>query len=415
MELTMYYWRLALLNTTRNRRRSILAIALMAVGTAALAVNTGIITFIFDGLRDDAIYGRFGHVQFYRQGYLQNHRRDPFHYLVPTQEYDKISALLRRSPHVTGVTAELTLPVVVYAAGRTAAANTLGEDPSQTSLLSNIRIDQGEGTLKDHNGVATALVGRGLAEKLQVRVGDVMTLIANGRNQTYAATDVFVGGIFEEGFREYDDWSLKVPLKVTQYLAGEECVEAILVFLDNHATVEATRRQTSVLLEAAGFSLESATWVELADFYRQVIAMFGKELRVIMVIVEVVAWFGILDVLWMMFTERQREMAALLSMGMTRFRLALLFLQEGIWLGLAGAIAGTLSSVLIAKVISGIGIPMPPPPGSTRGFVAYVALSQSGLLRPALFTLMTALVASLVPALWIWRLDLARSLRPIEG
>jgi len=413
LELNMQYWRLALLNTRRNTRRSVLAISLMAVGTAALIINSGIITFIFGGLRDDAIYGRFGHLQLYQQGYLENYRRDPFAYLVPMDEYVTLSSLAKSVPQVVSVTAELSVPIMIYTSGRASAANAMGEESGVN--LRTIRIVQGKSTLSDDTGIPTVLVGRGLAEKLQVNLGDVMTLIARGANQSSNAIDVLVGGIFEEGFRDYDDWSLKAPLEVTQYLVGVKGVEKVLVFLNNAAATDKARQNIARLANSKGFLIDSATWYELAIFYRQVIAMFGKELRVIMIIVEAVAWFGIVAILWMIFTERQREMAALLCMGMSRVQLSILFVQEGGWLGLAGAVAGVVSGLLIAKATSVIGIPMPPPPGSTRDFVAQVALSPAKVLIPASLTFLTALAASIVPSIWIWRLDIARNLRPAEG
>ena len=68
---------LALRNVFRNRVRTAVALLAIATGCAALIVNGGVIYNIFRELREDAIHGRHGHIQVYRRGYTENHRREP--------------------------------------------------------------------------------------------------------------------------------------------------------------------------------------------------------------------------------------------------------------------------------------------------------------------------------------------------
>src|SRR4051794_4654711 len=95
---------LALRNVGRNRRRTVLLLVIMTVGTTGLIVNNGLITYIFNGLRDVAIYGRFGHIQVYKQGYKQNHTQSPFDYWVSESEYGIIAQKIGQIPHVKSVT-----------------------------------------------------------------------------------------------------------------------------------------------------------------------------------------------------------------------------------------------------------------------------------------------------------------------
>jgi putative ABC transport system permease protein len=400
---------LALRNVGRNRRRTFLLLMIMTIGTTGLIVNSGLITYIFNGLRDVAIYGRFGHIQVYKHGYKLNHTKSPFDYWISETEYAVIERKIRQIPHVKSVTAEATLPVYLSRGERSAAGLATGMVPSDMKLLSATRLVAGRDEIYDAGSFAEAMVGRGLAERLQLHVGDILTITASGRNQGYNGLDVRVNGIFEEGFRDYDDWTLKLPLSALQRLSGEAGTDKIIAILDDTGETENVRASIENTLQADG--IETASWLELAEFYRQVIAMFGKELKVIQWIVQVLVFFSVVTGLAMVYTERQHEMATLLAMGMTRTRLAMLFAQESFWLGIIAAVLGAIAGIAASLIVSQVGISMPPPPGSTRGFIARVDFSPLRVSYYSVLSLVVACVASLVPALWIWWLDIAGALR----
>ena len=98
------FLRLALRNVFRNRVRTLVALLAIASGCAALIVNGGVIYNIFAELREDAIRGRHGHLQVYRNGYSENHRRQPGRYLIPREETERVLQLLAEQEHVERVT-----------------------------------------------------------------------------------------------------------------------------------------------------------------------------------------------------------------------------------------------------------------------------------------------------------------------
>jgi putative ABC transport system permease protein len=402
---------LAWLNIGRNRRRTILLLLITSGGTAGLIINGGLIAYIFNGLRDDAIYGRYGHIQIYKRGYALNHRQAPFDYWIPDAECSRAEAALRNTKEVQSVTAEASLPVFLTSGERSAAGVAAGVVPADLHLLEGAMPIAGDYAIRDAGSYADAVMGAGLAQKLQLRVGDFFTISAAGRSGTYNALDVRVNGIFEEGFRDYDDWTLKLPLSVVQKLSDQSGAEKIVVILRNTSATDNARAAISLMLQKQGLSVETASWHELADFYRQVLAMFGKELQVIQWIIECLVFLAVVSALAMMFTERQHEMATLIAMGMTRFKLALLIGQESLCLGVLSAGCGAVIGTTVGYVVSRIGIHMPPPPGSTRSFIARVYLSPGAISHFCLLTCAVACLAALVPAIWIWRLDVASSLR----
>ncbi|HZD92872.1 MAG TPA: FtsX-like permease family protein, partial [Candidatus Sulfotelmatobacter sp.] len=330
---------------------------------------------------------------------------------LSTDLNDQVSAKVSTFPEVKSITVEATLPVFLSWGERSAAAIAIGVVPADLKLLSQTRLMAGEDKIRDAGSFAEVMMGQGLADRLQVGVGDVLTATTSGRNQSYAGMDIKVSGIFEEGFREYDDWTLKLPISAVQRLAGEQGVEKVILILKDTRQTEIVRSGIAQALRDAGADIETTSWRDHADFYRQVLAMFGKELDVIRWIIQILVFLAALTCLAKIFTERQREMATLLAMGMTRLHLIVLFAQESFWLGLGGAVLGIAAGTVIGYLVSLVGISMPPPPGSTRSFIARVDFLPPDILHYGMLTLAVGCAAAIIPGLWILRLDPAVALR----
>jgi putative ABC transport system permease protein len=90
-----------------------------------------------------------------------------------------------------------------------------------------------------------------------------------------------------------------------------------------------------------------------------------------------------------------------------------MFVLEGVALGALGGLLGVLLGVALAKVISAIGIQLPPPPGSTRGFAVNIFIVPEVLMQAFRLSLITAALASLYPAWRAARLNVVEALRHV--
>ena len=54
---------IALRNLARNRRRTLLAVLVVAAGSAGLLVTGGFVRYSFDGLSEAIIHGGLGHIE----------------------------------------------------------------------------------------------------------------------------------------------------------------------------------------------------------------------------------------------------------------------------------------------------------------------------------------------------------------
>src|SRR4030095_3865988 len=132
------YLKLAIRNVFRNRRRTLITLAAMGVGSAAIIVFGGFVNAIYWGVRESTIRSQVGHIQIYGKGYSERGNLAPFDYLVP--EYAGLSAELSKLPHVRTVTPRLTCSGLISTGDTTAAFVGTGVQPDGERDLSALAV-----------------------------------------------------------------------------------------------------------------------------------------------------------------------------------------------------------------------------------------------------------------------------------
>ncbi len=390
---------LALRNVFRNRMRTLVALSAIATGCAALIVNGGVIYNIFRELREDAIHGRHGHIQVYRRGYTENHRRDPARYLLPGDEADRLVNLVRAQPHVVRVTKRREFTGMISRADRYVPFVGIGVEPEEDPEFSRHMTIRAGRTLSpdDPRGV---LAGLGLSEKIDAQPGALLTLTANNESGALYAAEATLRGIFEGGLKEYDDWTLKVPLSTVSSLLRDDRIEQIVVLLDRTDNVATAQAALQAAFERNGLDLEIKPWNELALFHNQVVSLFRRELDVIKLIISTIVILGIANTIGMSVVERRVELATLRALGLRPGVVGRLLMTEALFTGLLGGALGVLLGIVIAVSASAVGIPFPSPPGATRPFLGGVDLVPAIVSYAFFLSVASTLAAAAFP---VWR------------
>ena len=406
------FLRLALRNVFRNRARTAVALLAIASGCAALIVNGGVIFNIFAELREDAIRGRHGHLQIYRRGYTENHLKEPDRHLIPRQEARRILALVHDRPHVESASRRRHFSGMISRGDRYVAFLGVGVDPETDPEFSR------HTTLRDGEPLAVSdpygvLAGRGLAEKFSGAPGAILTVLTNTPTGALNAVDARLRGIFEGGLKEYDDWTLKMPLDAVEELLLDDRTERIVLLVDQTDQVPAVRDDLEQLFTEAGLELEIRTWDQLALFHNQVVSLFNRELDVIKLIIATIVILGIGNTIGMSIRERRVELATMRALGLRPRAVGWLLLTEALLTGLLGALLGVALGVVIARIVTAIGIPFPSPPGSTRPFLGGVDIVPRIVIDSFLISLGATLLAALFPVWGAMRRRLAEALRSV--
>ena len=393
-------------NILRHRRRTGIALGAIAFGVVALVLAGGFIEWIFVDFRESSIRSHFGHVQVTRRGYRDAPPADPFANLLgsDTGAIQEIAS----DPRVRLIAPRLAFSGLGSAGETTLSFIGEGVDPDKESELSEaMTITTGLPlSATDPKGI---VVGEGLAANLRVKPGDALVLLAHTRSGALNAVEVRVRGTFATVTKAYDDSALRVPLPVAQELLRIDGVHRWVLLL--HQTEQTASVVASLRNKLERRDLEVTPWSDLAEFYNKTVELFSRQLDVVRIIVALIIVLSISNTMIMTVFERTWEIGTSMALGVTRRDVLVLFLIEGLLLGVLGGTGGLVLGAALASILSAIGIPMPPPPGMAHGFNAGVLMTPAVAAGAFVVAVGTTLAASIYPARAAARMPIVDALR----
>jgi putative ABC transport system permease protein len=396
--------RLALRNILRQRRRSIIAIIAITFGVVAMMLSAGYIEWIYWANKNLAV-NQLGHIQISEQGYHKDGLADPFHYLMPAKS--PAIQFLGKLPETAAVAPRLNFSGLISHGDSTLSFIGEGIDPDLDPSSRNLLVIEGKlPSSQDPKGI---VLGAGLAANLGVKTGDRVVLLSNTATGGINAVEGTVRGLTSTSMKAYDDNILRIPIATARELLRTTGSHLLIVTL--HRT-EMTSDVVDRLSAKAMFKgLEVVPWTQLADFYNKTVALFSRQMAVVKLIIAVIIVLSISNTMTMSVMERTVEIGTAMALGLPRRRILSLFLLEGVLLGTIGGICGVTLGYLSAQIISTIGIPMPPAPGMSRGYIAGINITPDIVVQALLLALATNLIASIYPAWRASRLVIVDALR----
>jgi putative ABC transport system permease protein len=407
----LFYLKIGMRNLLKNNQRTVKTVLTIVIGLSACLLMQGFMSHTLWGLRESIINGGLGHVQIYRQGYLKQGDTDSCRYLITNTK--TIIARLKRLPDLKLMAPELSFQGIITAGEKnTVFMGTAGLPQAETVLNHYAILEDGAFLRADKPfGV---VIGSGVARKLGVRVGDTVTLMSTLKNGGVNALDMEISGIVETQVKAYNDVVLLANLNTVQnFMALPDSVDRIVLLLNQTKNL---RRLEPYLQKACNImGLEYSDWAKLAGKqYMQPKLFYDLVNLLMMVIIVFVVIFAIINTLNLSMQERIREIGTIRSLGTTRLQVGKIFIGESFLIGLIGGFCGIAVGYGLAAILNGLGgIPIPPPPGHVRGYIAFFKPDFIQALRLWFLFLITAVLAGLYPAVRAGRLPIVDAMRRI--
>lgn len=396
--------KISLRNVFRNRRRSLFALATIAMGAIGLFTFMGFNRGLMSQYRDNTIRARWGHGQLYVQGYRGKAHARPWEKWI-----DKPGAVmegLRALPGTVDLFPRLSINAILVAGGQAVAGQGEGIDGvAEARFFDQLNYVEGGDFKERADGI---VLGKGLAQGLGVRLGDEVLLAAQDRNQAVRQATVAVTGIFHTGSQEFDSRAFRVPIKVAQSLLQTDRVETISVAL---SSMEAWTAFAAAVKETFP-ALEPIPFDELDKvYYRHAVDWLDAQFNFIRGIILLVVFLGIFNVISMTIMERTAEMGALRANGESRFEIAVGHALEAAILGLLGASLGLVAGWALCAGPLRSGVSMPPAPGITRSFRILIDLNVQDALQVLSLSALTSVAGCFLPVWRATRMPIAEALR----
>ncbi len=408
--------RYTFLNLFRQRRRSGVTLLAITLGGVAVFIFGGFVDYSFWALREQTIRTNLGHIQLYEKGYLTSGANNSLQYTI--NNYDDVKNILLAdpliAPKITTITGQLAFTGIIsqYDKGASTFFTGVGIEPQTSLVLGSLdKIISGSDLSRVEQQDIT--IGSGIANALSAGYGDWVDMLVVNPEGGQNAMSSQVRGVFQSGIKEYDDTAIKMPLQTAQRLLQTKDVSKIIIMLQDTEQTDVVLARINQLIAERHLNLEARSWDELAIFYHQVVNLFEGIFLFIKSIVSVIVVFMIGNTLMMNVIERTREIATLRALGLNQSYIGRLFVLEGIIIGIIGSVLSVSFGILIASIININGIPMPPSPGYTQGYLAFVMWDQDINLFwfSCALPLVTALIASIIPARRASKLVIAEAFR----
>jgi putative ABC transport system permease protein len=398
--------RLALRNVFRNRRRSMYALATVAMGAMGLFVFMGFNRGLMNQYRANTIHARWGYGQLYVQGYRGQAHARPWEKWIerPKEVMDTLRAL----PGVLDLFPRVTIGAMLVAGERAVAGQGEGIDGvAEARFFDQLNYVEG-GDFKDlPDGI---VLGQGLAQGLGLHTDDEVLLVVRDSKMAIRSAKVIVTGVFHTGSHEFDSRAFRAPIAIAQRLLGTDRVESISVSLpgiDAWPTFAGAAKAALPGLEAIPFD-------ELDKvYYRHAVDWLDAQFGFIRCIILLVVFLGIFNVISMTVMERTAEIGTLRASGDSRSEIALGHVLEAIVLGVLGGTVGVLAGCALSAGPLHGGVAMPPAPGITRSFRIFIALGFRDAMQVLSLCAITAVVGCLVPVWRATRIPITEALRHV--
>jgi putative ABC transport system permease protein len=387
---------LAWRNLVRQKRRSFLMIAVVTFGFAAFALAGGFIAQSFAGLKEGTIRS-VGDLQIVDRRAVGKAEEATLEYGLPDAK--RARALAAADPDVADVLPRIEFVGLATTGSKSVPFLGVGVDPVPEAAATLAPELIASGKYLSGDGGDGIVLGTGLAAALNVQPGDRVTLMSTTPDGSLNALDGVVEGLVDVRIKELNDRYLAAGIGlVSRLLQSPETVSKLVVFLKKGVHEEKAAERLGEALVSGGYPIVVRRWRELATFYEQVkllyIGIFGFVGAVLVVIVILSAAI----VMTMAVTERTREIGTLRALGTRPSKVLRMFLAEGVAIALAGCLAGTVLSLIVAAALNASGIILPPPPGATHGMPINVQLYPLAYVAGIAAMVLTMTVASYFPA-----------------
>jgi len=367
--------RIAFRNIRRNRRRSLLSGTAIAVAAMAITFLFSYITGFLGDYQSNVVRYMTGHVRIRHVEYDENEQLNPLHLSVVN--YEEVVRKLEAEDGVAAVVPRTRFFTAIYRNDQTFGGVGLGVDFEKEREMMNIQDSLEQGRIP-RNGEREMLLSSGLAEELELEVGEKLTLLTKNKYMGMSGMTFLVTGIVRFQVAGFNDSFFLMPIDTAaRFLKMDDEATEILVMLEDDGQVDAFVQSSKAIIANLGRDeLSVQPWTKLGMIYGMI--RYAQNIYDIFALIFfLLASTVIVNTTMMVIYERMREIGTVAAMGMTPREIVRLFFLEAFYIGAIASFVGVLIGVAITLPLSRTGIDL-------TGVMEGVDMELSSVLYPQL-------------------------------
>ncbi len=402
------YLRLAWRNIWRHKRRTVIIVLAMSLSLALMMFYDGLMNGFTDAIYGNAVKVLGGNIQVHAEGYRSQANSTP---LLPLADAGAVVSTAESNPMVVAATQRINTGGLVTSREGAFAVGITGLEPEKELKVNIIGQYVTEGRNLTSDDTDNLLIGKGLADAMNVKVGDRVTMVGRSQHKEMRQRTMTIIGIYDLGMADIEKQTVYISLNEAKSLYELNAPTEVSIFLQHLGQEDEVI--TSLKSSVSGYEIESfqANYPDLAN----AISSKSGVMNIFSVIIIAIAGVGILNLLLMAIYERTREIGVLGAMGLKPRQISTLFVLEGIMIGLVGVAVGILFGLTINGALMKNGMDF----GSLTQAASYMALVKDKVyptwgieklpMRASMVAIISAL-AALIPAIEAGRREPAEAL-----
>ena len=392
------YLRLAWRNIWRHRRRTVIIVLAMGLSLGMMMFYDGLMDGFNNAIAGNAVRVLGGNVQVHAEGYREKVDSNP---LLPLKDDAAVVQAALSQPDVIAAARRIQTGGLVSNREGAFSMTIIGIDPEAEAPVSLIAEHIVDGRYLESADEDSILIVRGLAEALDLQVGDRVTMVGSDIHKQNRQRTMTVIGVYDIGIPSME--------KATSYISLTEAQNLFNLrgqSTEVQITLERVGLEAGVVAALApalpGYEVES--WAKNYPELGNAVGRKNIVMDIFSVIIIMIAGIGILNLLLMAIYERTREIGLLGAMGLKPRQIATTFILEGTLIGAVGVIAGIAIGLLCNLSLMQVGMDYSQFAGVTEYMAlisgkVYPTLGTSKLFGRATTILIIAALAALIPAM----------------
>ena len=406
--------RIAFRNIRRNKRRSLLSGTAITIATMFITFMFSLIAGMLGDYESNIVRYVSGHVRIRHVEYDENEELNPLHLSVA--EYEEVVREMEAEDEVAAVVPRTRFFTAIYRNDRTYNGMGLGVDFQRETSVMRIQEALEQGRLPQM-GQKEMVLSAGLAEELDLGVGEKLTLLTKNKYMGMSGMTFTVTGIVRFLVAGFNESFFLVPIDTTaRFLKmSDEATEVLVVLNDSKRVDEFAGKAAGILSGMGRNNLSAQPWTRIGIVYGYM-QYARTAYDVIALVFFLLASTVIINTTMMVIYERMREIGTVAAMGMTPQEIVRLFFLEAFYIGAIAAFIGVLLGIGITIPLSKVGIDLTQ---SMQGVdmeinpVVYPQLNIRSTVFVFFYSTAIASLASFIPSRRAAKIEPVEALRAI--
>jgi len=399
----MFSIKLGLKNLTRQKRRNIFTILVIAIAFFGYlfmeSMMNGMEEMSFDNIKNFET----GNVQVVHPAYWEEREELPLENLIHWD--NELEETIRQTQGVTGVSPELKFSANLNNGideMRIIGLGVIPENYNEVFQTQDYFLEGSMSALSENK----AVIGEQMAELLDLTINDYVILLVRTKEDTFNTIDVEIGGIVKTLNPVMNNRMVLVPLELAQERLNVEDSISVLSLKTSSGEEETVIQSLEGYFRQINLPLQAYTWQESAKNVIALAVAKKSGAGAVLSVVLLIGMVGIINNIILSALERTSEIGMMKALGMKEWEIVFVFMVEATGIGVLGGFIGCLLGLVGVNwvVKNGIGFGFLGEDMSKYGVPIldrlYGVWNGSTFYYIFFLGIFVAILSSIIPAYW---------------